>query len=396
MAVLPNQNYGGSSGMPPQNINLPPGMMMNAGMPPQNMGGVGGMPPQSPNMPDGQLPGYGQIPGQTPIPWDTVNIPGTPGMTPTAPQLGENNPYSPWKPLTPPPMPVDSKIPGAPGLPRMPGAPGYNPYGDGTQFGGVSTINPNANPADYDSVRGFANSAYDQSMRNLQPQMDQQNRRFDQTLINQGIDPNSKAGQDARAQMDRGQNDLRSKATFDALAFGQGIQNQMFGQDLSRSQLASGMQMGEWGNNTAMNNLLGNTYGNQLGFLGQQGGNMANMYGAQLGLQGNMNNNATSRYNSQLQHSLGMGNLELGRQQQDWSQMMGMEGLNQWNQTYNRQGDWRNQDLTLALMGLNVPQQSQIGTGGGNFQPGGVDPWSNAAGEWWKAFGPQMTQGGGS
>jgi cobyrinic acid a,c-diamide synthase len=103
-------------------------------------------------------------------------------------------------------------------------------------------------------------------------------RRGAQELINKGIDPYSEAGQKAFRQKEMSQSDQMSKAAFDALGFGAGLQEQMFGQDAQRSQLAQALLQ------------------------------------AQMGL-------------SQRGHEFDTGTL-LGADQQSFGQMLGLEGLN--------------------------------------------------------------------
>jgi hypothetical protein len=84
-------------------------------------------------------------------------------------------------------------------------------------------------------------------MRYLEPQMELQDERFAQELINKGIDPNSEAGQRAFRQKSMSQNDMMSKSAFDALGYGSSLQDQMFGQDATRSQLANAMLQAQMG-----------------------------------------------------------------------------------------------------------------------------------------------------
>jgi hypothetical protein len=115
------------------------------------------------------------------------------------------------------------------------------------EIGGVSAVNPEAGEFDYGGVQDFADAAWQNSMRYLDPQLTQQDERFAQQLINQGIDPYSEAGQRAFQQKEMSQNDLLSKSAFDALGYGAGLQNQMFGQDATRSQLANALLQSQWG-----------------------------------------------------------------------------------------------------------------------------------------------------
>lgn len=119
----------------------------------------------------------------------------------------------------------------APATPA-PGSPGTTIQG--------STDSVNVADPNFGSMQKYQDAAYDHAMRSMQPQMDQQNRKFEQTLVNKGIDPNSAAGRDALAQLQRGQNDARNSAMFQAMQFGQGAQNQAFQQGLAASHLAQG------------------------------------------------------------------------------------------------------------------------------------------------------------
>lgn len=110
-------------------------------------------------------------------------------------------------------------------------------------YDGVNAINPweMMQGFDYEQFQEYEDRAYDQAMRTLGPELEEERNRFDQQLINQGIDPNSEAGQKARAQMERGQNDRINQAKFNAMGFGQQMQQQIFGQAATSSQLANQM-----------------------------------------------------------------------------------------------------------------------------------------------------------
>ena len=175
------------------------------------------------------------------------------------PQQGQYSPFAPTQ--GPQPMPPPPTQRQAPQQQQMMLPP---PTG-GASYGGVSTVNPQAGPADYAGVQQFSDAAHQEAMRYLGPQIVSDNQRMAQTLINQGVDPNSEKGRLMMDQLARQQADARNAASFGAMQFGQGIQNQMFGQDLSRSQLASGMQQAKWSDAT-------NRYGIDKQFsLGQEG-----------------------------------------------------------------------------------------------------------------------------
>lgn len=139
-----------------------------------------------------------------------------------------------WQPNAPPTYPG--------GTPNVdPYDIGSSPDYSGFDFEGVSPVNPQASPFDYGQVSDFADAAWNQSMRYLEPQFQTEDRRFEQMLINKGLDPNSEAGMEALRRKEVGQNDLLSKSAFDALGFGTDLQNQMFGQDATRSGFANDM-----------------------------------------------------------------------------------------------------------------------------------------------------------
>jgi hypothetical protein len=112
--------------------------------------------------------------------------------------------------------------------------------------GQVTVADPN-----FGSMQKYQDAAYDHAMRSLQPSMDQQNRKFHQQLVNQGIDPNSAAGRNAADQLARNQNDARQSALFQAMQFGQGAQQQAFGQGLGVANLAQ--QQDQFGRNLSQN-----------------------------------------------------------------------------------------------------------------------------------------------
>jgi hypothetical protein len=109
----------------------------------------------------------------------------------------------------------------------------YSPFqnSDGTPVGGGSMYGQ-VSPADYGSVQNYADQAYDNSRRYIDPQQEQETRRLNQSLINKGIDPNSAQGQRMMEEMSMRQGDQNSASAFDALGFGQGIQDQMAQQAL--------------------------------------------------------------------------------------------------------------------------------------------------------------------
>ena len=96
---------------------------------------------------------------------------------------------------------------------------------------------------DYGEVQNYIDDAMEQANRYLEPQEQLENERHKQELINQGIDPNSPAGIKALQRLQMGQNDRRSKATYDAIASGMAAREQMFGEGLSQAELDQEMNL---------------------------------------------------------------------------------------------------------------------------------------------------------
>ena len=298
------------------------GMPPQQGMPPVTAGGVvdPNMPPveqqqswdfNNPQNNTGVAPegGYAGT-GTPPVVDANTGMPPEQGMPP--------NQQSPWTNLVPPPPPSGGT-------------------GSGTQFGGVGTVGAEANAADYQGVQNFADAAYDNSRRYLDPQQGADRRRYQQELINKGIDPNSAMGREMSDQMARQHGDQDSAAAFQAMGFGQGIQNQMFNQDFMNTQQAGNMAQGQWNNE-----------------------NMAAMRNLQ-------------RYGMDQNYGLGQGALDVQRQSQDFNELVGYDNIDYRNAMFNRQGDWRDDDIRLQMMGFQPPYNGQPNYG----EPAsGFDPWA--------------------
>jgi hypothetical protein len=378
-------------------IRIEVGQDMNQPLPPPPNGAAPGAPPAA-----------GQPPMVPPYPQPNPSVP--PSTGPNDPF--QNAPPAPVPPATPAPewqgnpnIPTGGMTIQAPRVgaaPRAPDAPGWEQaqFSEQNQYGGQDMF-ADPSQADYQSVQGYADQAYDQAMKRMEPQHAEQNRRLQQELINKGIDPNSAQGMQMADNLARQQADQMNSATFNALQFGQGIQNQMFGQEQAQADRAAAMQQALWGNQLGasgqgLQNRLG-TMQNQLGWgqlqsqhaLGQAGmqmqaqmANQANQLGwGQLGMQNqNMQNQYNlgrsgqdlQRYGMDLQNQLGQGQLGLGRQQQNFNEMLGLEGIDFRNwQANQQQQNWQDQFLYNMMMGTPAPGISPI-QGGGQFT--GTDP----------------------
>jgi len=288
----------------------------------------------------------------------------------------------------------DVTQPGAVG--PVQGPPGQN-YGPGTQFGGQGTVGAQAGPGQYDEVQGFADQAYQQARRNIDPQQEQARRRMEQDLVNKGIDPTSAQGMGMLDQQSRNFSDQDQAANFGALQFGQGIQQQMFGQAMQNTQQAGNMQQALWGTQTAQRGQDMNRYSTDVAArtaeMGQgiqkygmdiqgqiaQGQQGLQRYGMDVGARTAQGAQDVQRYGMDQQFNLGRGNLDLQRQGQDFGQMMGLEGVEFRNRAYNDKQNQYYDQLTMAMMGQ-TPVPGVIGydpsslagtmygsTGGGGF-----------------------------
>lgn len=258
------------------------------------------------------------------------------------------------------------------------GKPGEDNFYGPQQIAGATP-----SPADYQSVQGYADQANANARRYLDPQQQMQNDRLQQELINKGVDPNSPQGQTMAKQLAMQQADANNAASFGALGFGQGIQNQMSQQQLANQGLAANMQNNLWnyelgGNQQELQRYLGDQQ-NQLGrYLGDQS-NALSRSGMDLqryGMDQNFNlgkgQQDLSRYGMDMGNQLAQGQLDMNRQGQNFNQMMGLEGVDFRNRAYNdSRGDYRDQ-MTMAMMGQTpVPGVSQVGNYGNQFRDPG-------------------------
>jgi hypothetical protein len=85
-------------------------------------------------------------------------------------------------------------------------------------------------------LRRRADETYAEFERSLNPQWETRAREFEQSLIGRGIDPNSEAGRNARAQFDRSRTDAFSQARRAANADGVALQQQRWQQQFAIDQ----------------------------------------------------------------------------------------------------------------------------------------------------------------
>ena len=289
-----NNNISFANGYPPERNRLSP-TTTPPNMPPVTGGQPVGYPPENnqlgptttpPNMPPIGSEGY---------------PPGTMGPDGTL----INNPNSPWTNIQ---DPADPNING-------------------------NARQASAGAADYAGVQDFADAAYDNSRRYLDPQQAQDERRYEQQLINKGIDPFSEQGRMQLEMMMRGHGDQDQGAAFGAMQFGQGIQEQMFRQSATNAGMANDM-----------------TNANR--------------------------NRDLTRYGMDQNYGLGMGNLELNRQGQDFNEYMGYENIDYRNNMFNENNQRWDDSLAMQFAGFQPPYSGGMeGEVGNSYSP--WDEWMN-------------------
>lgn len=372
-------------------------------------GGAGNTSPATPGganqnvpfAPSGPIWGIGGSEGFNPfMGWGNEGLP--PSMTGQGTPWGFPNPFSQFGPI---PQPQGPGAPGRPGFgSSAPMGGGWggtgagiwasSPQGglrsgDGTQYGGVSTVNPQADAMQYGEVQQFSDAAHEQARRYLDPLQEQENRALDQQLINQGIDPRSEYGQFMREQLSRTQADANSKAAFDALGFGTDIQQQMFDQSLGRSQLAGDMQRAAWETDLGYAGLRTDEYLGNLGYSADLYGSDVQRYLGDLGYESDIYRSNVNRYASDLGHSLGMGRLNLDQVSESNRQMMDLErlGLEQW-----MLGEGARRFDLSTILGLAGWPGAYAGPGqtgpAGQIGMGGGNPWDYYLGGYNRATGP--------
>ena len=327
-------------------------------MPPHQTQQAAGQPPQT-TMPMPPNPNLPQAGAPAPMP-PPPPPPGQSAMNPAP------SPYQQWgnNPMNVPPpgqQPGVAPPPGYVGVTPPDGGGQYDPNWSGINpqeknfYGGQQIAGATPSQADYDSVRGYADQAYGQARRNLDPMQEQQGRRMEQDLVNKGIDPSSDQGKAMLDQQNRNFSDQNSKAMFDSLGFGQGIQNQMSQQELANQTLAGNMQQGLWNQQLGASGQglqyeLGKM-GNQLGFAGLEN----QRYGMELQNQLGQAGIAQQQYATDMSQRLGQAGLENQRYGMDLTNQLGMGQLDfQRNQGEHGQTmDWLNYDKGISDTNFN-------------------------------------------
>ncbi len=201
--------------------------------------------------------------------------------------------------------------------------------------GAVGGIDPvdvrNPNPGQLNNYNQFFDQTYGAFTRNLDPQWEANQRRFDQDMVNRGIAQGSEAYTTALNDFNRGRNDAYNSANTAAQQSALAAQNQFWGQNYNEAQLANALAQSQMSANASI--------------LGSEIGAGASMYGHDIGRQ-----NFTD-------------NLGFQRERADMTDLMGLYGMgndmtsynnNLLNQDYGRGGDFMSMIPGINPQGLNV------------------------------------------
>ena len=186
----------------------------------------------------------------------------------------------------------------------------------------------------------FADSAYQQGLTRLQPQIDQANRDLQGKLVARGLEPGTAAFQAAMDQQGRTNNDMHNSLNAAAQAQGLAAQNQYFGQEMANNNFGLQQANQNWGQESFYDNL-----DNQRGIAGLS---------AAASMAGSAASAAASRYSADQQNYRAGLNYDLG-----------LQGLNEQGRQFNATDAYRNQQLdanTMLGMGSLYNQSNQINT----------------------------------
>ena len=112
-----------------------------------------------------------------------------------------------------------------------------------SSFGGVSAVNPQSKG----DVNQYIDASYTAAKNRLDPIFDQQNDAYQQAMVDRGIPVGGEAYNESFRQLGQNQNDAYTNAANAAIGVGAGLQQQDFGQDATRSQLANALLQQKWG-----------------------------------------------------------------------------------------------------------------------------------------------------
>ncbi|MGB1321743.1 MAG: tail fiber domain-containing protein, partial [Vibrio gallaecicus] len=227
--------------------------------------------------------------------------------------------------------------------------------GQPSQGGRFSPVNTGV-----DAFQGYTDSAYAQAMRQMQPQMDQQQRGIEQSLVSRGLQPGSPAYNSEMDRMTRGQNDMLSTAAYGAQQQGLAAQNQAYTQQFGYDQLSNQRDIAQIGAAA------------QTGAAGM--GARASMYGAdQANYRADLANALATNQLNENGRQFDIGNITQ-TQGMDQNYMLGLlgqynnmmnTGINQFNTQQNANQQWYQQAGQMANNAPGVsftPQTNYVGS----------------------------------
>lgn len=276
--------------------------------------------------------------------------------------------------------PPRAAVPGA--TPAAPGAPAAVTPAVAPRPGVPPAVRPNIDPVDVQvgaptlgSFQEHQDAAYQQATRSLDPQWEANSRRFEQDMINRGLQPGSEAYNLAFDQQQRAKTDAYATAQNNALQQGQAAQQQAFQQNYMESELANQLLRQREGNETSIGiaglgtqaSMYGADIGrlnfmDQMGFNQQQADVSANQWDRQFGL--GQQNSDFGQYMQMLGFDRDTTNMNNQSQNQGFAQLMSMFGMMP-------QPQGSNPVDYLGALGMNQNQQNQnyaTGTANANQQ----------------------------
>lgn len=122
--------------------------------------------------------------------------------------------------------------------------------GAGGQVSGGGSPQPTFTPGQRPEIpvnQEYIDNAYASALRQMEPQMQQQQRAIEGKLVARGLTPGTAAYQQEMDRMSRSQNDMLQSAAYGAQQVGLGAQNQAYQQQFGYDQLANQLQQAQIG-----------------------------------------------------------------------------------------------------------------------------------------------------
>lgn len=157
-------------------------------------------------------------------------------------------------PVAPPVAQPPRSPPGTQTTPIAGSLQGYTPAtpNAAVPVGAVNGIDPvKVSPTSLQGYQPFIDAAMAQSKSRLDPQFQQEEAKFRQQMVGQGIPEGSQAFDDAYANFTRQKNDAYGSAMNAAMGQGLAAQGQAFGQGAQQTQLAQAMR--QWSDQFGLN-----------------------------------------------------------------------------------------------------------------------------------------------